>query len=127
MSLNDQATTTGQLLDITANAIGTVFQRSGAARINVFFSPLTSFQWRGGSGDDTVNVRANPATTSSTFVLGDGDDGRLEAVGEVRGDGADHGAVALLVLRDDGILDALEAGQGIGGGHGDGGHGDLQG
>ncbi len=71
--LNDQAATTPQQLDVTSTALGTLFRRSGAADINVFFSPLGSFQWLGGSGGDTVNVTAQPAA-GSIFSLGAGDD-----------------------------------------------------
>ncbi|MEK7214877.1 MAG: LamG domain-containing protein, partial [Chloroflexota bacterium] len=71
--LNDQAATTGQQFDVAPGAFGALFQRSGAALIQDLFSPLGSFQWLGGSGGDTVNVRAQPAVGSS-FVLGAGDD-----------------------------------------------------
>lgn len=73
LTLNDQAATTPQQLDIAPNFFGTAFRRSGAADIAVLFSPLGIFNWIGGSGGNTVNVKAQPAL-GSIFTMGDGGD-----------------------------------------------------
>jgi RTX calcium-binding nonapeptide repeat (4 copies) len=108
LSLNDQAETTTQQLDVVTNFFGFPrFQRSGAAVINVLSSSLAAFSWFGGSGGNTVNVKKLPAPASG-FTLGGGGDvvnlgttanqlfntGTMHIVG---GAGADQ-----LLLRDDG-------------------------
>src|SRR6185369_8688723 len=69
LNLNDQAATTPQQLDISANIVGTSFQRSGAANIQVVLGTLGTFQWTSGSGGTTINEFVRPAL-NTVYNLG---------------------------------------------------------
>jgi hypothetical protein len=73
LTLQDTAATTPRQLDTVTTAVGSSFQASGAAAITVS-GQLAGFVWRGGSGGNTLHVHGTPATQSSTFVLGAGND-----------------------------------------------------
>ncbi|HYV36786.1 MAG TPA: LamG-like jellyroll fold domain-containing protein, partial [Gemmataceae bacterium] len=70
LNLNDQAATTPQRLDISASILGTSFQRSGAANIQVIGNPLDTFNWTSGSGGTTINMYVRPPAQTVNFNLG---------------------------------------------------------
>jgi hypothetical protein len=70
LSLNDQAATTPQQLDITSNFFGfAAFRRSGAADINFLSSSLYKFSWQSGSGGTNINQFVRPAQFTN-YILG---------------------------------------------------------
>jgi hypothetical protein len=72
LNLNDQAATTPEQFDIVSAVLGTSFQRSGAANIQVLVNPLDTFQWTSGSGGTTINEFVRPALTTNYILGNDG-------------------------------------------------------
>ncbi len=91
LSLNDQAATTPQQLDVTTNFFGfAALQRSGAAVINVLSKSLYKFSWQSGSGGTNIHQFVRPAQLTNYFLGND-----LLTIGTKAGTVSNFGPIAV--------------------------------
>jgi hypothetical protein len=91
LSLDDEAATTPQQLDVVANFFGfPSFRRSGAAVINLLSSALYKFSWQSGSGGTDIHEDVRAAQLTS-FDMGND----VLTIGTKAGNASNFGLISI--------------------------------